>query len=328
MHLHVDIGAGRAGPQLVDVGQPPILGHQLDDPRAHLVGQFVVHQLAGRLAEHADRAPEQQRGDDQRGDRVEPGDPQPGGRRYPCQGDEVGGEIRGVVRPVARHSHGGGLLQHPALGGDQEPGEQDRDRHHRHRPATLLDRLGGHQVADRLAGDQGGGGEHQPGLHQAGESFRLAVAVAVLGVRRRHGIADGEEGGQRRQEVEAGVGRRRQQGDRPRGQPGRDLDRHQHRGGRDRIERHAPGQGGALDGGQAMGGVHGPEPSRVGAARQRERLSMLSHPSLKKEGCGPTPPASALAPHSATAGGSASRRPAVRGHGRSTRPPGPWRRRR
>ena len=314
MHLDVHIGAGGAGAQLVDIGQPGVLGQQRDDLAPRLVGEFVVHQLARGFPEDADRAPEQHRGDGQRRQAVDAVQPEPGGDSDAHQGDHVGGQIGGVVRPVAGHRHGGGLFQHLALGDEQEGGQHDGDDHHGDRPALLFQRVRGQDVAHRLAGDQGGGGEHQASLHQAGERLGLAVSITVLSVGRRGGVAHGEESDQRRHQVEAGIRCRGEQGHRARGQPGGDLEGHQDGGGSHRQQRHAACQPGGLGGGQGVRRGHRrtlafPAASWGGNAELRRRFA-------------------AVAPRSATGGGSTGRRPAVHGHGRSSRPPVRWRRRR
>jgi hypothetical protein len=51
--------------------------------------------------------------------------------------------------------------------------------------ASCCDRTGGEDGADRLLTDQGGGGEDQTRLHEAGEGLGLAMPEAVLGVGRR-----------------------------------------------------------------------------------------------------------------------------------------------
>src|SRR5579859_7797262 len=71
MHLNVEVGARSARAQLVDVAQLGICGHELDDLRANLVWQFLIHQLSGRFAENLDGAPKEQSSDHNRRQRVQ-----------------------------------------------------------------------------------------------------------------------------------------------------------------------------------------------------------------------------------------------------------------
>ncbi len=98
-------------------------------------------------------------------------------------------------------------------------------------------------MTDGFLADQGGGGEHQSRLHQAGEGLALAVAIAVLAVGRRGGVAHGQEGPQRSDDVEAGIGQGGQGRHRARGQPGPELQHGQHHGRRHRQAGDLGGQG-------------------------------------------------------------------------------------
>ncbi len=159
---------------------------------------------------------------------------------------EVRAQVGGVVRPVAGDGDRPRALEHPGLDRDQADGQDHRKGHDGQGPTAGLDRLGFQQTGDGLAANQGGRGEHQAALHQAGEGFGLAVAEAVLGVRRRDGVADRVEGDQRGQQVEAGIGQRRQQGHRAAGPPGEALGGDQHHSDRHRQGGHPAGQDGGL----------------------------------------------------------------------------------
>ncbi len=157
------------------------------------------------------------------------------------------------MRPVSRHGDGLGLLQHLALGPQQQQGERQRDPHHRQRPALVLHRLRMDQVADGLLADQRGGCEHQAGLQQAGEGLALAMAVAVLAVGRRGGVADGKIGGESRDDIEPGVRQRSQHRHRSGSQPGRQLDGRQDQCGRHREARDPARERGGLGDRHAAG---------------------------------------------------------------------------
>jgi hypothetical protein len=93
-------------------------------------------------------------------------------------------------------------------------GQKDRGDHHPDAQAFGSRRLGMQQALDGLLADQRRRGEHQARLGQAGEGLGLAVAEAVLGVGRGGGVAHGEEGHQRGDQVQAAVGQRGQHGHR------------------------------------------------------------------------------------------------------------------
>ena len=157
VHLDVHVGPGRAGAQLVDVGQPPVLRSS--------------GRRSGRGPRRAARGPSA--GPRPRGTRRPrptagaprwPAPPTASSRPIPSQAagadagqrDDVGGEVGGVVRPVAGDRHRRGLLQHPALGDDQ----QRRSARWRRAITAIaqppcLDRLRMDQVGDRLAGRSG-----------------------------------------------------------------------------------------------------------------------------------------------------------------------------
>src|SRR5262249_37452480 len=107
---------------------------------------------------------------------------------------------------------------------------------------------------DRLLADQRRRGEDQARLQEARERLRLAVAEAVLGVGRRGGVAHGEEGAERGDQVEAGVRQRGQDRDRAGGDPDRRLDRGQRQRRRDRQRRDPARQRGGLLGRELVGG--------------------------------------------------------------------------
>ncbi len=120
-------------------------------------------------------------------------------------------------------------------------------------PALVLEPVGLDDVVDGLLADQGGGGEHQAGLDQAGEGLGLAVSIAVFGVGRGGGVADGEEGRQRGDQVKARVGGHgRQDRHRAAGDPHHRLEGDEHGRCGHRHQRHPPGQHPALRRAQAM----------------------------------------------------------------------------
>jgi hypothetical protein len=70
------------------------------------------------------------------------------------------------------------------------------------------------QRGDRLVDDIGAGAQDQDGLDDAGDRLQLAVAVRVLLVGRHIRGTDGEQGDQGSDEVGAGMGGFREDGDR------------------------------------------------------------------------------------------------------------------
>jgi hypothetical protein len=118
------------------------------------------------------------------------------------------------MRPVSADRDRGRSPEHPGLGGDQPEGQGCRQGHHADRPSSGLQGLGIEEVANRFLADQGGRGEDQSRLHQAGEGLGLAMAEAMFLVRGRGRIADREEGDGGGQEIEGGIGQGGQKGDR------------------------------------------------------------------------------------------------------------------
>ncbi len=261
VHLDVHIGARGAGPQLVHAADARVGGHAGDDLRAVRIGKLVIQQLERAVAEHLDRPPHQPAGDDQARRRVQARGVEHGRERDPDQGEEVRGQVHQIVHAVARHGHRGGPAQNARLGVEQENGQQGGDAHHADGPPLRAERRGRDQVGDRLAPDQGGGGEHQARLQQAGESLALAVAVAVLAVRRGGGVAHGHEGPERGDHVQRRVGQRGQGRDRAGDHPGRELQRGQDQG-------HGHGQ--ARDAARQGGGFLDRERPRTGAVVERK----------------------------------------------------------
>ncbi len=139
------------------------------------------------------------------------------------QGGDVGHQVHRVVGAVARHGDGICLLQHLSLSPHQNDGESQGDEHDRKRPGLFLERLGGDQMTDGFLADQGGGSEHQARLQEAGEGLALPMAEAVLAIGGRRGVAHGNEGPQRGDDVETGVGQGGQSRHRARGEPGAEL---------------------------------------------------------------------------------------------------------
>ena len=125
-----------------------------------------------------------------------------------------------------------------------------------YRPLVIAYRNGAavrlQDVADGLLGDDGGGGEDQPGLHQTGKGLGLAVTEPVLGIRWGGGIAHRKEGRQGGHQVEGRVAEGREQAHGPAGDPGQPLGQHQSRGQGHRQPGHMTGQR------HAVLGRHGP----------------------------------------------------------------------
>ncbi len=103
---------------------------------------------------------------------------------------------------IPRHRDGIGPPQHPRLGPDQGHGQDGGKGHDPHGQAFRADRLGRDQMPDRFLAHQGGGGEDQSRLQEAGKGFRLAMAVAVLAVRRRRRVAHRQESRDRGRDVQ------------------------------------------------------------------------------------------------------------------------------
>ncbi len=251
VHLDVHVGPRGARPQLVHAADLGVGGHAADDLGSGAIGQLVVEQLPGGVAEYRDRPPDQPAGHHQACRGVHARRVEQGGHADADQGDDVGGDVHQVVGPIPRDGDRLGLGQDPALGAGQGQGQQQRNPHHRHGPALGLDRLGRDQVAHGLLADQGRGGEHQARLQQAGEGFTLAVAVAVLAVGRSGGVAHRDEGPERGDDIERRIRQGGQGRHRPRGQPGQELDQGQHQRRRHRQAGDPPGQGGGLGDRQA-----------------------------------------------------------------------------
>ena len=114
------IGPGGAGAQLVHVGDragPQSPGRRSGRaPRRAVRGPSAGRRPRGTRA----IAPQSSTAATARPPTASmPADAQPGRCRDADQGDEVGGQVGGVVRPVAGHGHRLRLPQHPALGRDQ-----------------------------------------------------------------------------------------------------------------------------------------------------------------------------------------------------------------
>ncbi len=175
VHLHVHIGARRTRPQLVHVGDLRVLGRP--GPRSApgaSSGSSRSHQLVRGLAEHADRAPEQQGGDDQRRGRVDAGHAQPAEAPMPRSAMAFDASPRSSARGRPRPPRSSSASAPVPAGrpGGREPMETAITAIAQ--PSAAMG-LGCSRFADRLAPDQRRRGEHQPALHQAREGFRLAV---------------------------------------------------------------------------------------------------------------------------------------------------------
>ena len=91
---------------------------------------------------------------------------------------------------------------------------------------------------DRAPDDEDAGDDEDRALGERGEVLGLAVAVLVAGIGGPHGDADGEERQQRRDEIRARVGRRRDEAEAVGRETGAELERDE----RDRRE-HRPERG-------------------------------------------------------------------------------------
>jgi hypothetical protein len=125
----------------------------------------------------------------------------------------------------------------------QEPGDEevddDRCRHHGDAEAQVRDLRADHEVADGLERDHAGAHEDQDALDHRGEVLDLLVAVGMRGVGGLVGLAHGDERHDRRDQVDRGVHRLGEQGDRPGDRARDDLDQDQAAVGRDRQRRRA-----------------------------------------------------------------------------------------
>ena len=230
--------------------QPPQLhrGLQADDrPARRLLG-------VGRRAIHEDVhvAPHQPGGGEQDEDSDEEGRDGVGTRiaaAYEQQADEHGDRAREVAAEVerVRRERRARVGARRAPGGGR-PGDVDTDddAHDEQRvPRGVHPRAAVHQAHEGVPDDEDAGDDEDRALGKCGEMLGLAVAILVPGIGRTHGHADGEERQQRRDEIRARVGRRRDEPEAVGRQAGAELERNE----RDRCE-HRPERGFSL-------GLHG-----------------------------------------------------------------------
>ena len=288
MHLDVHIGARGAGAQLVHAGEPR--------------GRRSSARRSGRAPRPTARGPSA--GRRPRGTRR----PRPraaGARRPGPAAASIAVEAQAGRRPDAQRARSGWRRgRRRSAPGRRRPrpkpvccstrrlgGDQQRRSAGSRATITAIAQPLCASAADASGrgsppADQGGGGEHQARLHQAGEGLGLAVAEAVLGVGRGGGVADGEEGRPARP-----AGRARNRPWRPAAPPSREASQrpapwsHSTPAHAHRIERHPPRQGGGLGGAQGvdMGVLMRGQCSRAVACRRGIAPSQAA-----SRGSGPT----------------------------------------
>jgi hypothetical protein len=250
-------------------------GQRVADRRGGLP-RSAVHQHVDRPPRQPHRGDHHEHGDEQRGNRVAARVAGP----HDDQADEHGDRSGQVRREVQRVGGQRGRLVAPRRprAGDG-PGGVDADDHddHQQRPPGDIGRAArAEQPAQRLERDERGDQRQHGALGQRGEVLRLAVAVVVLAIRGAHGQPHGEQREQRRDQVGGRVRRLGDQAQRPGGQAGGQLDRHEH----DRGDHAEPR--GALARAVALG--LGLEPllvgrrGHVGEGRSQRRLIAADRP--------------------------------------------------
>jgi hypothetical protein len=102
------------------------------------------------------------------------------------------------------------------------------------------------QPIDRAPRDGGGGNRDQRDLEQRGQRLGLAVAEAMIGIRRRGRHAHAPQGDERGDQIEPGIGERAEHRDRSGLRGGIPLEREQEQRGDDAGERGMAGERGAI----------------------------------------------------------------------------------
>ena len=215
-HVHIQelVRARAARPQAMAA---PDLRHALDDlADAHLLflWQARVRQLHRRLDDHAPAGAEDDAGDEDGDDRVEPG-PARDLHEHEASEDadrrpDVGAQVEAVGLECLRAR----LLRHDDQAVRDEEVDDDGEDHNRDAVAQRLRHGRFVELVHGLVDDAERGRHDQDGLDGRREVLVLAVAVVVLHVRRRHRLAHGPEGDECSDEVDARVERLRDQADR------------------------------------------------------------------------------------------------------------------
>ena len=221
VHLDVDLDepevAGLAGAQLVEaVDNRHLRTNQPADFLLLLGGKGLVHQAACRLPGQIPGRFDDENGDADGRDRVQPVEMAPGEEELSAPDDgEAGHDARrGVnvgpeVPAVGDEGDRIRLLPHlEQPSGDEVVGDGGNE-HDSDTPADGLHRLGFKELPDGLPDDPSRGNEDQQGLDGPGDVFDLSVAERVPSVRRQAGGFHRKKGNDGGHKIDAGMDRLR-----------------------------------------------------------------------------------------------------------------------
>ncbi|MOA22920.1 hypothetical protein D3C78_1435150 [compost metagenome] len=183
MQLDEPVGAGNPRAQVVGAEHAGHAADQLVHALADLGGQLLVHQHGDRFAGDVQRTPQDVQRDAEAEQRVQPV-PAVTGEDQRDENAGVQQHVRAVVQRVGADRGGAGGFHHLALQGQQGGGQHQRQNHHGDTQTGRGERFGVLQAAHCLGGDQQGADRDEQRLGEAGQRLRLAVAIAVVVVRR------------------------------------------------------------------------------------------------------------------------------------------------
>ena len=234
--------------QIVEVENLRMRAHDLLDPGAVGFVHLAVHQHVERILADPQRRARDEDGDGKADGRV---DPPPAELRAQHQGRDhadIDQEVGGVVRLVGADGDRAGAPDDVPLQQHQQAGDDERDHHHRDAGLHRRHRRARPEAIDDLHRQHHRRAEDEGDLHQAGQRLRLAMAEAMLGIRRHQGLADGDEIDDRGRGIERGIEQARQHADRAGLQEGAELERDQEQRRADRREAGEPHQPGLIGG--------------------------------------------------------------------------------
>jgi class 3 adenylate cyclase/tetratricopeptide (TPR) repeat protein len=218
---------------------------------ALVVDRRLVHEHVDVAAQEPYRREDDERRDEERGQRIAFREPESG-----CdEAGEDGQRAREVAPEVERaREQRVAAVATTCAQRDERAGAVDRehepDRDERPNRGVDRERDGSHETGDGRPRDDRADGDEESRLTEGGEVLRLRVAERVPRVCRPDGHGDREEREQGRGEIRPRVRSLRQQREAPAAEPRDELDSDQETGGSDRDEGGAPlrRHGGRLEG--------------------------------------------------------------------------------
>ncbi len=205
--------AGGAGAQIVNITHLSMGERDIADLAPRIVGQLMIHQqVEGAMGDLPGRE-QNVSGDGDGKNRIGEGPAELPPEQQRNDNRAIDEQVAQIVERIRLDRDGTGLLDHATLKGHQDDGCHDGYRHHDDAKTRVLDRRRVEHPVACFDHQEYGRAADKGALAHRRERLGLAMAEAMLLVRRSQGRAHREQVEQRGGGIQQGIDQRREQAD-------------------------------------------------------------------------------------------------------------------